>query len=238
MWKRCLEIFYPSLCELCGTGLTNNRSLCPQCHDSLPRIKAPFCEICTESFTGKITDSFTCPNCRHLNFSFEFARAALKSNDDSRYLIHRFKYQRHFYLAPEFSLIMQECFAQDERLSSLSSPLIIPVPLHWWRQQRRTANQAYEIARQLGRDLDLPVLQALRRSRNTMTQTKLPRHERLKNLRNAFTLKSRFSSQLEGKTILLIDDVFTTGSTAHECGKILKEKGKVARVIALSLLRG
>lgn len=238
MWLRLLDFIYPALCEICETELQNGKSLCDSCRSDLPRVIPPFCERCGEPFEGAISETFQCPNCREIDFTFEFARASLSSSEDGRFLIHRFKYLRRFYLASELAELIREIFENDQRLGKITDAILIPVPLFWWRRQVRTANQALELARQLSKISNLPLMDALKRTRHTTTQTRLPRKIRLKNLRGAFTLRPKFNDELKGKTVFLIDDVFTTGSTAEECARILKKDGAVSQVIVLTALRG
>ena len=111
-------------------------------------------------------------------------------------------------------------------------------PLHWRRKQWRQGNQAYELAREFCTQSDLRLSQALRRIRATSTQTKLNRKERLTNLRGAFRIHKSALAGLQGSTIILLDDVFTTGATAHECTKVLLKDGSAKNVIILTLVRG
>jgi len=238
MWQRFLDFFYPALCELCQSSLTHGRALCSDCLKNLPRVREPFCSSCAEPFEGAITDEFQCPNCHKIDFTFDFARACLSSSEDGRQLVHAFKYQRRFHLAPAFSQLIQEAIREDPRFADLASPLLVPVPLFWWRQQKRTANQAMEIAQQLKRDCGYELIDCLKRTRSTLTQTKLPRRARLQNLADAFEIRPSCKEILRGRTVLLIDDVFTTGATAEECSRVLKKESAAARVIALTLLRG
>jgi len=239
MWNKVLDLLYPPVCEFCDTALDAAESLCAPCQDSLLRITAPFCQKCSEPFDGNITDSFDCPNCFGIEFHFDFARSALRSAEKTRELILNFKYQRRFYLARELSTLIHQTLSEDPRLSDLpSDTVIIPVPLHWWREQKRTSNQSFEIARQLGLAVGYPVIKAIKRQRYTITQTRLTRKQRLQNLKGAFLLREKHLPDIKGRTILLIDDVFTTGSTAHECAKLLKSEGNAAKVIVLTALRG
>ncbi len=240
MWARFLDLIYPSLCELCGSGLKEGESLCPSCIEGLSFIKEPFCKTCGETFEGNISSEFVCPNCHNISFAFTFARAALEARGYARELAHRFKYQRRFHLAHSFAHLLQEVMETDPRLNQLQTKelIVIPVPLHWWRRQTRTANQAYEIARAFSKLTGYPLLDALIRKRHTQTQTQLTRKERLKNLKGAFSLREKHREHLTHKTILLIDDVFTTGSTAHECASVLKKETQIKEIITLTLLRG
>ncbi len=242
MIARILDLLYPALCELCQKTLKNGQALCPSCSLKLPRIQEPFCKNCGEMFEGNINDDFHCPNCLGSTHDFHFARAALKGNGSTFHLVHQLKYRRRFFLAPDLALLMDEAMEEDPRFAELAAhsdpPILVSVPLHWKRQQSRQGNQADELARAIAKIRDLPYLKALKRSRATQTQTKLNRKRRLSNLRGAFQIRHKALPQLRGRNIILIDDVFTTGATAHECTRILKHEGKASKVAILSLLRG
>lgn len=111
------------------------------------------------------------------------------------------------------------------------------MPLHWLRKQWRHGNQAYELAHSLAKLSELSLCPTLKRTRHTHTQTRLTRTERLNNLKGAFIIHARFKAAIQGAHILLIDDVFTTGSTAHECSKVLIKEGNVASVAIITLMR-
>jgi ComF family protein len=239
-FSRVLDLIYPPSCALCSEGLRDGRSLCSPCRESLPRLTAPFCSVCGEGFDGLIDGVFECPNCRDLSFAFEFARPALFYDERAMGLIHRLKYSREVHVARELGALAAEAF-EDPRLAEARSgnwPLI-PVPLHRSRFQHRHFNQSAEIARVLAMATGLPMLKALKRIRRTETQTRLSRSQRLANLRAAFSLTGaglKFSATKPSGAVL-IDDVFTTGSTVHECARVLR-RGGVQKVVVVTVMRG
>jgi len=125
---------------------------------------------------------------------------------------------------------------QDVRLTN-SSWLMVPVPLHPRKKRERRYNQSTELARTLARLRGLTWCDALRRIRYTDSQAGLDRDGRLKNLKGAFIVVPRAVRQLTGRDILLIDDVLTTGATAHECALTLKKCG-AGKVAVLTVARG
>lgn len=237
---RTLDLLYPAACAVCGTGLTDGRALCDPCDGDLPRLAHPFCATCGEAFEGKIDGTFACPNCHSLKFSFEFARSATVRDDRTLDMVHRLKYGREIHLARELGRLAHESFADSRLAPALAGgwPLI-PVPLHRKREQIRHFNQAAEISRILAKHTGLPVLKGLLRTRSTETQTLLTRAQRLENLRGAFIL-SASGKQWSKKSppgAVLIDDVFTTGSTVDECAKILR-RGGVGKIFVVTVMRG
>ncbi|MCU0753086.1 MAG: ComF family protein [Akkermansiaceae bacterium] len=243
-WKRAflrmLDGFYPPRCALCGTSTRDGRSLCGECDAGLPRLVEPFCKSCGEAFAGVIDRAFSCPNCHDLRYAFDFARPATIRDKRTLELVHRLKYNRELHLAEELGRLAAGAFA-DSRLGpalDMGWPLV-PVPLHRKRQRERHFNQAAEIARALSRLTGLPVLHALRRTRDTETQTMLSRRQRMENLRGAFDVTHRGHRWIHASPqgAVLVDDVLTTGSTVNECAKTLRRAG-FQRVSVVSVMRG
>lgn len=221
--------------------LSHGRALCEECDADLPRLEEPFCKSCGEAFPGIIDSPFACPNCENLRFSFNFARPATVRDERTLDLIHRLKYSREIHLADELGRLASGAFADDPRLAPALAgkwPLI-PVPLHRKRFRHRHFNQAAEISRALAIHTGLPVLHALRRTRETDTQTLLSRKQRMANLRGAFETTRCGHRWIAGSPhgAVLVDDVLTTGSTVHECAKTLRRAG-FRRVFVVTVMRG
>jgi len=237
------DYIFPPVCELCGCGLTDGRSLCEECISRLARISHPFCDTCGEAFEGQIDGEFECQNCKGVSFHFEYALAALKRSPDSFELVHRLKYGKQIHLAAELASLAAEVF-KDSRFAVAKEQgwALVPVPLHRGRENERHFNQAAEIARVLGELTGLPRIHLLKRVIATETQTRLSRKERMDNLKHAFAIRKPWfwqkqpsPSELPG--VILVDDVFTTGSTVDACAKVLRKAG-VRRVAVLTVLRG
>ncbi|MBK1883154.1 ComF family protein [Luteolibacter pohnpeiensis] len=231
-----LDLLYPPVCALCEQPLTENRSLCPPCNDSLPRLREPFCSVCGEHFEGRIDGDFHCPNCSNLKFAFDFARPAMLRDERTLQMIHGLKYQRAIHLAHELGRLASESLSDPRFQIALQEKWpLVPVPLHRSRYQWRHFNQAEEIALQLSQLIGLPVLHALKRVRKTATQTRLSRKERLENLSSAFARTRQKFAETRGA--ILIDDVFTTGSTVDACAKTLRKAG-FQNVAVITVMRG
>ena len=231
-----LDLLYPPGCAVCHKALKNNRSLCPPCGAALPRLIPPFCSLCAQPYHGRIDGDFECPNCRDLDFAFDFARPAMLRDDRTLQMIHHLKYLRAIHLARELAILAAEAFADPRLRPALEEKWhLVPVPLHRSRHQWRHFNQAAEIAGHLSRSTGLPVVHALRRIRKTATQTRLTRQERLANLRSAFVPASSIPAEKPGA--ILIDDVFTTGSTVDACAAVLRRAG-YRRIAVVTVMRG
>ena len=235
-----LDLLYPPACELCGLPLRENRWLCDSCASALPRLTEPFCERCAEPVDGAVEGTVCCPNCQQLEFAFEFARPALRNDPDTRRLVHDLKYHRRIHLAAELGRLATEALDDPRLAPALAGrwPLV-PVPLHHSRRHRRHFNQALEIARTVARLSGLPVVRALRRGRDTGTQTRLSRSRRLANLRGAFhlSLTGRRLVRRAPAGAIVFDDVFTTGATTHECARVLSRAG-FQKVVVVTVMRG
>lgn len=241
LWGRALDLLFPSVCHSCGAGIAGPRSLCPPCEEAIPSLKRPFCLRCAEEFEGKIEGDFQCPNCRSLDFSFEFARPATANHPVVLEMIHQLKYQRRIYLGAELGRLAARVFQEDPRLIQALEEKwpLVPVPLHRRRKLWRYFNQAEEIALPLSHLTGLPYCKGLLRLRGTDSQTRLSRAQRLKNLRGAFGISRVGRDFFRGKPAgaLLVDDVFTTGATADECARILRREG-VQKVVVVTVMRG
>lgn len=247
-WGRALlDVIYPRSCRVCDTPLPAEREesdlgewLCEACADLLPRLKPPFCSMCGEAFDGAITDEFRCDNCTGRRFAFDFATSAFRATGPVRELVHQFKYTGDLSLRSLLGRLLADAL-NDPRLASenLRDWLLVPVPLHRTKEADREFNQSHELCLVLGAHAGLATADVLRRVRRTDTQAGLHRTERLKNLRNAFALRSGTPpEQLAGAKVLLVDDVLTTGATTHECARVLKRDGGVEKVVVITLARG
>ncbi len=100
--------------------------------------------------------------------------------------------------------------------------IIVPVPLFWWKRLRRGYDQAALLSETVSQECGIPMTNSLRRAKNTKTQTKLDEQKRRENVMNAFTVEG---ARIKDKSVLLIDDVLTTGATMNECARVLKQAG-------------
>lgn len=229
-----LSLFFPPHCVMCGADTLGGVHVCEKCADSARRIEAPFCRQCSRPFDGAITSTFTCSNCGERKFHFDCAVAPYLSRDVVRECIHKFKYEGQFHLRHQLAT-WAAAGLDDERIRAQPFDAFVPVPLHAARKREREFNQAEVLARLLARRAGVPVRNAIERVRYTTTQTLLDRHERMENLRGAFRV--RHPAAVQNRHFILVDDVFTTGSTVEECARVLREAG-AASVRALTVARG
>ena len=206
----------------------------PLAHD-LPCTSENLCLRCGEPYEGEMEGEFRCSNCAGRRWHIARARAAYRAQGEVRELIHEFKYNGHFHHLPQLAVWLKDGFDRFYKDDLTPWDALVPVPLYPLRKRERGFNQAEELARTLGKRVGLPVMNVLKRVKKTEAQAKLRRSERLRNQMNAFELKSEFD--LQGKKLLIIDDVFTTGATVNACAQILKQAG-ASSLSALTVARG
>lgn len=216
------SLLYPPVCAVCLGNVAPGEYLCDACDDRVIRIARPFCERCSEPFTGAITGAFDCANCAHRKLYFDAAVSTYRSRGIVRRIVLDFKYGRQVHLRHLLGRWL--CAAvHDERIRGHHFDVIVPVPLHRTRERERGFNQAALLADLLSAKMSILAKPVLERVRYTTTQTAFDRAERMENLRNAFRLRKK--ADVRGLRVLLIDDVLTTGSTVSECARVLKGAG-------------
>jgi competence protein ComFC len=135
-------------------------------------------------------------------------------------IIHHFKYKRKIQLSVLLGRAMATIIRSDHVLKD--ADMIVPIPLFWWKYLRRGYNQAALLSQIVSEECAIKIADIMRRIKHTKTQTRLDEEARRRNVRNAFAVKN---GEIEDKTVLLIDDVLTTGATMNECARALKEAG-------------
>jgi ComF family protein len=232
-----LLLVYPGVCFVCRRSLPASQSdFCETCRTELTTDLYPACPRCAATVGPFSQNEEGCPGCRP--FSFHFERALRFGSYDGllREVILRLKHASGEPLAEKLGALWA-CHCET-RLRELAGDVVIPVPLHWRRHWQRGYNQSRTLARALAYRLHLPCQPSwLRRLRNTPLQTQQTATGRRENVKGAFTARSR--PELRGKTVLLVDDVLTTGSTASEAARALLLAGAArVHVAVLAHVRG
>ena len=197
------------------------------------RVEPPFCERCGFPYEHVPNAApFICSNCAERHWHFAWARAGYLTEGQVHEAVVGFKYHEEFFRLAQLVGWLVEAY--DLHAAGESWDALVPVPLYHRRLRTRGFNQAYELARGLGRARGLAVRNYLRRQRETPPQARLERGARWENMRNAFAVKGRFD--VTGQNLLLIDDVFTTGATTNACARVLAEAG-AGRLAVLTVSR-
>jgi ComF family protein len=211
--EHLLDAIFPPACISCNEP---GSFFCEACASRLVPIKLPICFFC-----GQLTDHFeTCPACRS-KVELTGVVPVFYYNDLAKDLIAQFKYYDFAVLG---KWMAEQMAGNISRFPELVRRLdaVSFVPLHFWRQAYRGYNQAALLAAGLSRLLNKPILKGLIRTKSTKAQAKLSRLERQRNMEEAFAWRG---GEINGKNILLVDDVATSGTTINEAAKVLRRAG-------------
>lgn len=219
-----LEVFFPRSCLGCGGGVEDSEyeHLCDECARELFLAEPPNCRVCGYPFYGMLAGPKTCPHCAELNPVFDEGKTLFLAKGPGRALIHELKYNSGFYVLRDIERMIEK--APDYK-AYLKDAVLVPVPLHETKLRERGYNQSEKIATALaGTTVGSHVENLLVRTKFTQTQTRLNREDRNRNVKNAFALSPDAVVMAHLKYIL-VDDVFTTGSTLNACAAVLREAG-------------
>jgi competence protein ComFC len=232
LFSDLIDFIYPPFCVICGNYLSREeKDICSSCFENLTVLPEKYCPVCKNFLPPGIEK---CHN--HSNFSnLDWVYSLGLFDDYYRKIIHAFKYKNKLYLGKKIGKKIGEEVLQKVDLKDYD--VIIPVPLHRKRKNKRGFNQSEILAQEIAGKTSLPFsLNGLKRTKNTKDQTTLSREQRRENVQDAFALTK--PEQFREKNILLVDDVITTGATLSECAKVLWKNGakKVSAVtLALSM---
>lgn len=226
---------FPAACLACDSPEGANplrHGLCAACFDAITTDAHASCPRCAQTVGPHAHTADGCSECRPQSLAFE--RAFRLGEYDGRLhdAVLRLKYESGEGLADCLGRAFAECRGADLRAANVD--LVVPVPLHWWRRWQRGYNQSEAVARELAAGIGVPFERALRRARWTPQQLQPSREARRANVKGAFLVRK--GATVAGKSLLLVDDVMTTGSTLHECARVLKSAG-AARVSIAVLAR-
>ncbi|MCS7065260.1 MAG: ComF family protein [Fimbriimonadales bacterium] len=224
-----LDGFYPRRCV--GCGVFSQEAFCTLCRDGLPRLYPPTC-LCCGAPMGELPD---CRYCRGCTYRFDRAVGVGLYQGPLRRAVINLKFRRWLRAVEPLSVLTIETLSRPENAPLREANGLIPVPIHPLRRAMRGFNQAEEIARMVSQQLGMPLWSHLVRRRfYRRPQVGLTGAQRWENVQGAFEVVC--PQQVEGRRVLLLDDVFTTGSTFDACAGALKQAG-AAEVMALAIAR-
>ncbi|MBI3631619.1 MAG: ComF family protein [Candidatus Staskawiczbacteria bacterium] len=222
-----LELFFPSFCLGCQK---EGIYLCEDCKATLEISEFQYC-LCSKNpirINLELNKYGKCNRCFDKKLSGLYFALPYKERALTRKLIHQFKYQPYIRdLAETLASLLTEHFfiSGINKEYVWNNSVLIPIPLDIKKLKKRGYNQAEELAKELSKILQVPILlDILIKTKTTPSQIELSGKEREQNLKGAFAIKKPFALT-QGKKIFLVDDVYTTGSTMEECARILKDSG-------------
>ncbi len=224
MFQAILDIIYPIRCPVCGEIVTpKGERICTVCRDKLAYNMEPRCMKCSKPL--EYEEQEYCNDCERKDYHYDKGFAVWIYNDIMRHSIAAFKYHSKKEYAVFY--IQEIIRLYGSIIMELAPDAIVPVPIHHSKYMERGYNQADILAKGIGKSLNIPVLSKLLvRNKKTMPQKQLSDKERLRNLQEAFEFNGR-EYRHDGviNRILLVDDIYTTGSTIEACTNVFKKNG-------------
>lgn len=231
---RAVRLLYPPLCVTCGEEIENDHGLCSQCWTDTFFIRGAICDSCGRPLPGQeAAPDLTCESCARTPPFWDRGRAAILYEGAGRRATLSLKHGDRLDVAKTVSKWMVE--AGRDLLAN--DPVLVPVPLHWTRMLKRKYNQAAVLSSELARFTRLDhIPDALVRTKRTKMQKGMTREERFDNQAAAIEVSQKRVEMMSGRSVLLVDDVLTTGATLSACTAVCLQNG-AATVNVLVLAR-
>jgi ComF family protein len=227
-----VDLVFPRSCLQCQVKVNEHSDyqfLCRDCSREIHFAHPPACTTCGYPFFGILAGPRKCPHCTELDPVFAQGKTLFLAKGPARALLHELKYRNGLYVLGDLSRM---ALSQHHYIRYLTDARLVPVPLHKDKLRERGYNQSLYIAQALAQIAPgARVLDCLIRTRFTRTQTRLDRTARFQNMKNAFALTPSIHLNLQD-SFILIDDVFTTGSTLNACAEVLRQAGAESIMVA------
>lgn len=216
-------------CISCGESCVGADLLCPTCTTELTPLSGDSCVRCGRYLdwkAGTVSNGLLCPRCTSVKTSFNLVISCYEYNGLCKELLHRLKYSNEQELAAVFGKKMGDTMGETLFGSSgnmYENSILMPVPISKDKMETRGYNQALCLAQAVSKVSGIKVVDGLFRIKDTQGQHKLTKVERSENIKGAFSFNLKYN--ISCRHVILVDDIFTTGSTAEECAKTLKHAG-------------
>jgi competence protein ComFC len=229
LWRETVgkvaEVVWPRSCVSCGGGVEEGalRHVCAPCASLIHVVHEPHCPTCGHPFFGQMEENRGCVHCETLEPRFATGRTAILLRGPGRALVHALKYHHALHVLEDIEVLMGRA---PGYLDHVRGRVLVPVPLHPRKRRERGYNQSLLLARSAAKAAggNTTVAELLVRRIDTVSQTNFDRATRQANLKNAFALAPGAVIH-RALHYLLIDDVFTTGSTLNACAAVLRDAG-------------
>jgi ComF family protein len=216
--KSIINWIFPKKCISCGREITEESVFCPACFKDIVFVDYPYCKCCGKQLHPPYSEDFACDVCQNTDRYFDLCRALFLYNRTSKKIIMRIKKEADESVARACVELLCSKYLNTFK----NVDVIVPVPLHIARLLYRGFNQSEIIAKHISKVTEIPSNNdIIKRIKKTKSQQNKGIEERRENVRGAFDVVSDVS----GLSVLLVDDVMTTGATLSECSKTLKEHG-------------
>lgn len=223
-----LDVVFPRACVSCQGPVESHtlRHVCPTCAQQLHVVEAPHCTTCGHPFYGEMDENRLCEHCEALVPNFGQGKTAILLKGPGRALVHAVKYHHDLHVLEDVTTLMRRAPGYADYVRGKT---IVPVPLHPRKLRERGYNQSRLLAEcaVAAADGEAQLIELLVRTVDTLSQTQFDRATRQQNLKNAFALAPG-AVITPGQHYLLIDDVFTTGSTLNACAAVLRSAGALS----------
>ena len=228
--KAALNYIFPDVCCLCHEKQSSYKYICEDCLKKVVYQNGQCCPLCSSPLDSTILN--ICNQCLKTKRPWTAGSAPLRLEDNSREIVHHFKYNGQITLAHFLIEKMYESFIKQ----NFPKPAAVTmVPMHWVKKWQRGYNQAEILANGLAKRLNAPLLPLIKRRQWTAAQALKNRRQRQKNILKVFEVREKI--KMPDGAILLVDDVMTTGATLTVCSKLLIEKG-AGQIYVLTAARG
>ena len=217
--RKLIELLYPRPIKCCVCGREAKEAVCSTCLSKLEYIEGRVCLKCGKGIEDEY-DANICPDCMMKDKNFDMAFSCFQYKNMGKTIIHKLKYENCKEVAFTLGRLMVQKIAEE----GIRVDAVVSVPIHESKEAVRGFNQAQLIAEEISAALGIPIRNYIIRTKATTDQFKLDKINRNLNVHNAFCMNMVYNS-VKNQNILLIDDVYTTGSTVNECSRILKQQG-------------